>query len=135
MMRQIDRRPIRHMSQRRRHQGLSQIDLHQIEVSLRQVVGLTIQAAAIPELALRAAVLLIALPLLQGINQMFTAIYQALDPINPANKNRLIASYTEEECWYLFRLKKDQLRDFFRRLNLPQNQEFSDNKLSSFRCW
>jgi hypothetical protein len=108
------------MSQRRRHQGLSQIDLHQIEVSLRQVVSLTIQAAAIPVLALRTAVLLIALPLLQGINQMFTTIYQALDPINPANKNRVIASYTEEECWYLFRLKKDQLRDLFRRLNLPQ---------------
>lgn len=62
---------------------------------------MTIQAATIPVLALRAAVLLIALPLLQGINQMFTAVYQALDPINPANKNRLIASYTEEECWYL----------------------------------
>ena len=123
------------MSQRRRHQGLSQIDLHQIEVSLGQVVGLTIQSAAITVLALRAAVLLIALPLLQGINQMFTAIYQALDPINPANKNRLIASYTEEESWYLFRLKKDQLRDFFRRLNLPQNQECFDNKLSSLRCW
>ena len=85
-----------------------------------QVARLTIQAAAIPVLALRAAVLLIALPLLQGINQMFTAVYQALDPINPANKNRLIASYTEEECWYLFRLKKDQWTDLFGRLNLPQ---------------
>jgi len=42
-----------------------------------QVVGLTIQAAVIPVLALRAAVLLIALPLLQGINQMFTVVYQA----------------------------------------------------------
>ena len=67
-MQQTDRRPIRNMSQRRRHQGLSQVDLHQIKVSLMQVVGLTIQAAAIPVLALRAAVLLIALPLLQGIN-------------------------------------------------------------------
>lgn len=107
-MQQTDRRRIRNMSQRRRHQGLSQVDLHQIKVSLMQVARLTIQAAAIPVLALRAAVLLIALPLLQGINQMFTAVYQALDPINQANKNRLIASYTEEECWYLFRLKKDQ---------------------------
>ena len=116
---QTDRRPLREMSQRRRHEGLSQMDLHQIEVSLRLVLTLIVQAAAIPVLALRAAVLFVAIPLLQAVLSTFTVAYSVLDPVNPANKNRLIASYTEEQCCSLYRLIKDQLTDLFARLNLP----------------
>ena len=116
----IARRPIREMSQRRRHQGLSQIDLHQIEVSLRTVLSLLVQVATIPILALRVPFLVVAANLLRGIIGMFTLVYQVLDPIDPANRDRLIASYTDEECYYLFRLRKTQLTDLFARLNLPQ---------------
>lgn len=65
--------------------------------------------------------LLVAALLLQGVLAMTSGIDRALDHVNPVNKNRLIASYTDEECWYLFRLRKDQLIDFFARLNLPAN--------------
>lgn len=119
-MQPIDRRPIREMSQRRRHQGLSQIEIHEIEVSLRLVFNLMIHIAAIPILALRAPFIFIALNLLQGVNRMFTVAYQVLDPVNQANRDRLIASYSDEECWYLFRFRKAQLTDLFARLNLPQ---------------
>ena len=118
-MQSTARRPIREMSQRRRHQGLSQMDQHNIEVSLRVVLNLIVQVAAIPFYQLRAALLFIALSLLDGILSMFTTVYQVFDPVNPANKDRLIASYTDEQCWHLFRLRKCQLTDLFARLNLP----------------
>ena len=120
-MNQPPRRPVREMSQRRRHQGLSQLELHQIQVGLLQITKLITQAAVVPIGALRAFVLLIAKLLLQGVLAMTSGIYRALDPVNPVNKNRLIASYTDEQCWYLFRLRKDQLIDLFARLNLPAN--------------
>jgi len=74
----IARRPIREMSERRRHQGLSQMDLHQIEVSLRTVLSLLVQVATIPILALRVPCLVVAANLLREV----------IDFSLPANRKR-----------------------------------------------
>ncbi len=92
----LDRRSCREMSQRRRHQGLSQMDMHHIEVALRFLLTLLGRAMAIPIGILRTGILLLGLPLLQGILAMFSTVYTTLDPVNPANKDRLINLYTEE---------------------------------------
>jgi hypothetical protein len=115
----LDRRSRREMSQRRRHQGLSQMDMHHIEAALRFLLTLLGRAMAIPIGILRTGILLLGLPLLQGILAMFSTVYTTLDPVNPTNKDRLINSYTEEQCYYLFRFTKVQLTDLVARLNLP----------------
>ena len=74
----IARSPVREMSQRRRHQGLSQIDLHRIEVSLRSVLRLLVQVATISILALRVPCLVVAANLIREV----------IDFSLPANRKR-----------------------------------------------
>ena len=80
----IARRPIREMSsQRRRHpQGLSQMDLHQIEVSFRTVLRLLVQVATIPILACSACAAISRCHCkLSCFEELSTLVYQVLDPI------------------------------------------------------
>jgi hypothetical protein len=95
------------------------MDMHHIEAALRFLLTLLGRAMAIPIGILRTGILLLGLPLLQGILAMFSTVYTTLDPVNPTNKDRLINSYTEEQCYYLFRFTKVQLTDLVARLNLP----------------
>jgi hypothetical protein len=95
------------------------MDMHHIEAALRFLLTLLGRAMAIPIGILRTGILLLGLPLLQGILAMFSTVYTTLDPVNPTNKDRLINSYTEEQCYYLFRFTKVQLTYLVARLNLP----------------
>ncbi len=46
-------------------------------------------------------------------------IWNLIDPVNPANKNRNIASFTENECYQKMRFRKEQVSQLYRLLNFP----------------
>lgn len=48
-----------------------------------------------------------------------TIMWNQLDPIVSHNKNRNIESWTEEECYNMFRFRKSDLHVLYNALNLP----------------
>ena len=53
----------------------------------------------------------------------------ALDPVDPDNKDRLIGSFTDEECYVFFRFRKNQMHRLHQALQLP-NMIICDNGTS-----
>jgi hypothetical protein len=47
-------------------------------------------------------------------------MYRNLDPVDDTNKNRMLQSFSEEECWDFFRFRKDQLSELIVLLSLPR---------------
>ena len=46
-------------------------------------------------------------------------VVYALDPVNPANKNRLLDSFTDEECWKHLRFRKTHIRLLMKLMKIP----------------
>ena len=83
-----NRRPIREMSQRRRHDGLSPFDLQTIQDMLSFVLELFSVIATLPPHHVRNLFIGVSNIILDLSFQMGQYIRYQLDPINPDNKNR-----------------------------------------------
>ena len=64
------------------------------------------------------AMLLTALICLIILNVLI-AQTEVVKPVNPSNKNRLIDSFADEECWHDLRFRKEGLRELLRACNFP----------------
>ena len=114
------RRPIRDMSQRRRHEGLSPIELHSLQEALKFIVQLLQLTFLLPIGVAKVILFTCATALFNSVTSARQTIYHRLDIINPINRDRDIASFSEEECWDFFRFRRDQLSHLALLLQLPQ---------------
>ena len=117
----IPRRAIRETSQRRRHEGLSPLELHRLQEALQQVGQLLQLAMMMPIRRLRFIFITCATYVLALVQSAVNIIYRDLDTIDDNNKNRLIQSFSDEECWDNFRLRKDQLSEMIVLLHIPRS--------------
>ena len=117
----IPRRAIRETTPRRRHEGLSPLELHHLQEALQQVGQLLQLAMLIPIRPLRFIFITCAGCVLALVQSAMEIIYRDLDTIDDNNKDRLLQSFTDEECWDNFRLRKDQLAEMIFLLHIPRN--------------
>lgn len=113
------RRAIRDTSQRRRHEGLSPLEIESFQEAMEMVGSLLQLAIMVPIGPLRniyTACSGLAVDLIETASHV---AYRALDHVDPTNKNRLLSSFTEEECWDFFRFRKYQLAELVGLLRLP----------------
>ena len=113
------RRPVRHMSQRRRYAGLSPYELQKIYDIMGIFVQLIITAVAMQPSMLKDILLYIASVILIASKNASQYVHNDLDRVDPTNKNRLVDSFTEEECWNYFRFRKEQMRVLSNSLDIP----------------
>lgn len=99
----IARERIRDTSQRRRHEGLSALDITSLQQTMNNIVPMLHLAIILPTGLLKSIVMLAIVHLFTIVRTMLFRDYQPVDPIDPTNKNRLIHSFSEEECWDYFR--------------------------------
>lgn len=64
--------------------------------------------------------ILVALLIFQAMLLFGSIERRNLVPVNRANKNRMIESFSDEECWHNLRFRKAELRQLFLLSNFPQ---------------
>ena len=116
-----NRRAVRDMSQRRRNDGFSPLEINTIMEGLSLVVRLIMLFAFIPPSLVKNVVLALASGLFIVVKQSTQFIRNRLDPIDATNKNRLVDSFSEEECWDYFRFQKNQMKELVALLELPEH--------------
>ena len=93
------RRTIRNTQYRRRHEGLSPFELHSIAEGLSLLLRLLQAAVLLPAGFIKNAAIVCATAILSAIQATAHVAYRQLDLVDARNKNRLISSFTEEECF------------------------------------
>jgi hypothetical protein len=114
-----NRRPIREMPMRRRHLGLSPLDLQNMQDYLVMAFRIIQYAVTLPAGILRTFLFFIVTLLCASVTQMAQYVYQNLDTVDPRNKNRDINSFSEDECWAFFRFRKEQMHELCHKLGVP----------------
>ena len=106
----MDGRNIGDMPPRRRHQGLCAMERLQIKEILA-AAGALLVALKLAAPALRPVLLALVGAILAAVQSLRTVVLRLCPPVDPANKNMLVASFTEEECWRDLRFRKQDRRD------------------------
>lgn len=114
------RRPTRLMSMRRRQDGLNPMDIENIHAALDLIRQLLQIAFMVPFNVVRVGLVASAAYLYLLVRNSLIYWRAALDPIDPANKDRDIESFTEEECYANFRFTKAQMHYLVDRLGIRQ---------------
>ena len=113
-----DRRNIRDMPTRRRYLGMTIIErmderrLYALALSILTIV------VHLPAFQIRPFLLLGTL-LITIAHLMRTVLWPPLMPVNPRNRNRMINSFTDEECYRDFRWYKHDLHELCDMLGFP----------------
>jgi hypothetical protein len=116
----IPRVRIRDATQRRRHEGLSAIEMHSVHNAMRVLIPMLQLAVLLPFGLLKNALLVAAIQMFTTARGLLLKVHRPVDPIDATNKNRLIESFSEEECWDYFRFRKNQLTELVRLLDIPR---------------
>ncbi len=75
--------------------------------AINLVVVLLQMILVLPFGAVRFILMTAATTLFTAAQQLMQITYARIDPIDPRNKDRLITSFTDEECWDYFRTTMD----------------------------
>lgn len=114
------RRSIRDMPYGRRHAGLCAQERQDERRLWGQITTLVALLPILPAAGpAHAGVLALVLLLVGAAAAIRHFVWQPLPAINPANRDRGIASFTEDECWHSFRFRKSDLADLVDKLGLP----------------
>ena len=113
------RRTIRDMPYRRWHEGLSAGKIYVLKQILRFIPKLIELSSNLPECPLKDFCQLLIYALFVIFLVQLIVERQEIVPVNHNNKNRLISSFTEEECWHFLRFRKPELRELFIRCDFP----------------
>jgi hypothetical protein len=112
------RRAIREMPVRRRQNGLTPLELDEINVAINQAIAFIALIVAVPQHLVQ-VVIFLTVASLEHAAAIQLMVWNAIDPINPTNKNRLIDSFTDEQCWQHFRFRKDAMYALHARMGMP----------------
>lgn len=113
------REAIRNMPCHWRHNGLSAGEVYLLERLLSKVVDVIQLLDDIPNGILRDYCLIIVLTVLHATLLFMTVERRAIMPIDRANKNRLIDSFSDEECWQNLRFRKEDVRRLYAITQFP----------------
>lgn len=123
----MDRRPIGKMPFRRRHQGMNPVELKDEAILLVSGVSLVVVALALIPNPVANVFVALAAACFGLAESLRTMVYNILDPINPENRDRTIASFTEEDCWRVLRFRKPDLYHFMNLLHIPAMFELNNH--------
>lgn len=115
------------VSYHRRHEGLSAGEmfvLQQVMTVINEMINLLNN---IPAGNLRNMILLIIFVLLFIVLRSIVVEHIAIRPVNPANRDRLIDSFTGEECWHNLRFRKEEVRQLMNLTNFPRDIRMDNN--------
>jgi len=113
------RLPTGQMPWRRRHEGFVPLEVYQNAKSWKFIENLMNIAIFLAPGVLKNNInLIIALTMANTISKR-RYIVEPVDPVNQANRNRGIESFTEEECWKHLRFKKADLPKLMELLRFP----------------
>ena len=113
------RRLVRDTSQRRRHEGLSAFEVQSVREALAVIVQLLQAIVVLPFGVVKIILIALVTTLYNAVSNVLLVAYVPLDRVDATNKNRLIASFSESECFDYFRFHRDQLMELARLLELP----------------
>ena len=122
------REAIGDMPYHRRHDGLSASEVHDMEQLAAFLNDLITRADNLPPGRAKDFFLLVVLLLFQAMLLIGSVERRNLVPVNRENKNRMIDSFTDEECWHNLRFRKPELHQLFLMTDFPQ---ISDVKTAS----
>ena len=112
-------RTIRDMPYRRRHEGLTVGKIYVLKQILRFIPDLIEMSGNLPECPLKAFCQLLLYAVFVILLAQLIVERHDVVPINHENKNRLISSFTDEECWHFLRFRPPELRELFVRCEFP----------------
>lgn len=107
------RETIRDMPYRRRQNGLSAGEVFELGLMIRFTNQVIVMTNLLPVGIMKNIISLFSVLLLFIILIVMTVERDVLQPINHRNKNRLIDTFSDEECWHYLRFRKPELRKLF----------------------
>ena len=117
----------------RRHDGLSASEVFEMELLAAFLNDLITRADNLPPGCAKDFLMLVVLLLFQAMLLVGSVERRNLVPVNRAIKNRMIDSFTDEECWHNLRFRKPVFRiravfqfyfHAFRVENFEKKEEF-----------
>lgn len=123
---EAERRSIRTMPYRRRHNGLSALSVFRRDKWIQLSALFFSLSTIIQSVNLKYVFVLLGIKIALYIQKISTYIRNAVDPVDPYFKNRNIASFSDEFCYRHLRFRKDQLIKIYNLVNFP-NQFILDN--------
>lgn len=94
------------------------MERHQIK-ELLAAAGALLVALIFAAPALRPVLLALVGAILAAVQTLRTVVLHLCPPVDPANKNRLVASFTEEECWRDLRFRRPDLLRLNQLIGFP----------------
>jgi nuclease HARBI1 len=113
------RETIRNMPYRRRQHGLAVGEIYELGLLITFANHLITLSNLVPAGMLQNIIILHALAVLLLCLTVMSVEREELRPINHGNKNRLIDSFSDEECWQFLRFRKLDLHRLYALSNLP----------------
>ena len=110
----------RDMPYHRRHDGLSAGEVFEMEQLTAFLNDLITRADNLPPGRGKDFFLLVILLLFQAMLLLGSVERRNLVPVNRENRNRVIESFTDEECWHYLRFRKPELHRLFIVTDIPQ---------------
>jgi nuclease HARBI1 len=129
-MEMMARLRIRLMSYRRRHQGASTLEAFQYNRLLKLITLLVAVYNILPGGHTKDTIFYIFVLLVAPLTLLARAAWEPVQPIDAANKNRGIDSFSNEECWTYLRFRKSDIWRLFELCGFP-NEILCSNGL---RC-
>ena len=123
------RRNIRDMPYLRRQDGFSALDRLKELAIWRIALSLLTMARNLPPSLYTFYLYCFGVILVRMASNARRMVWQAVDPVDPRNNNRTIASFTTTECWRDLRFENSHLPELFTLLRFPGFVELDNGTL------
>ena len=114
-----ERNSIRLTPYRRRHNGLSVGEIHELRLIIAFTSEVQRYCSQMPVGCVRNGTILFIFVLYAIILDRILIEHEEVLPINHRNKNRLFDSFTDEECWHYLRFRRAELAELFVLCDFP----------------
>ena len=112
-------RNVRDMPYRRRHQGLTALERYNLSELISNAIQVLTVSLFIPVGFAWHAFIFIGVGMLAIARDTRLTAWNALDHVDETNRDRLIDSFTDNECWIHLRFRRVELHRLFALLNFP----------------
>ena len=116
----MERFPIRDMPYRRRYQGMFILEYMYYLKCVESITAMLTICLALAGAGIDVdALMLVIIPLIIYTIRQKIIPWVPVPPVDPANRDRLIDSFSDEDAYNCLRFRKTQLRTLFEEMGLP----------------
>ena len=109
------------MPYQKRHEGMCVLERFKAAYLSTLALFLLRLCLILPANAVTNAIVGLAVSMIAAVSNASNYVSNGIDPVNPANRNRNVASFTAKECWDYLRFRKGDLNGLIISWGYPRS--------------